>query len=212
MYKEIYNKLELSKEFLRTKYKRLFEANETLQLGGSNSDDYKHIYNLFIDNKILKKEMYGPMRICEVGTWIGEMTVLFATLAKTCNGKVYAIDWFKGNPEVKYENVVERFDIKKVMEEHLAFCGIDNVEIIKNTSVEASKLFPNEYFNFVYIDANHSYKNVKQDIECWFPKVKIQGFIGGHDYLSHKSVVTAVNECLPNVKNISRNWYYRKEK
>jgi hypothetical protein len=34
----------------------------------------------------------------------------------------------------------------------------------------------------VYIDANHNYENVKADINAWYPKVKKNGLIGGHDY------------------------------
>jgi hypothetical protein len=34
----------------------------------------------------------------------------------------------------------------------------------------------------VYIDGLHDYGSVKQDIAAWWPKVKVGGFIGGHDY------------------------------
>ena len=36
--------------------------------------------------------------------------------------------------------------------------------------------------DFVYIDADHSYKGVWDDLCIWYPKVKIGGIIGGHDY------------------------------
>lgn len=57
-----------------------------------------------------------------------------------------------------------------------------NIIILRKTSVEACKEFSNKTFDFVYIDANHSYDMVKTDIESWFPKVKIGGVIGGHDF------------------------------
>jgi hypothetical protein len=37
-------------------------------------------------------------------------------------------------------------------------------------------------FDFIYIDANHSYEEVREDLRLWFPKVKLGGIIGGHDY------------------------------
>jgi hypothetical protein len=37
--------------------------------------------------------------------------------------------------------------------------------------------------DFIYIDANHAYDFVKEDIECWYPKVKPGGWVMGHDYI-----------------------------
>jgi hypothetical protein len=39
----------------------------------------------------------------------------------------------------------------------------------------------NEDIDFVYIDGNHAYKNVVEDISNYFNLVKVGGVIGGHD-------------------------------
>ena len=49
-------------------------------------------------------------------------------------------------------------------------------------SVEAAKDFEDKSLDFVYIDAAHDYESVKVDIRAWFPKIKIGGTIGGHDF------------------------------
>jgi hypothetical protein len=36
--------------------------------------------------------------------------------------------------------------------------------------------------DFVYIDGDHSYEAVKEDIAGWWPKVKVGGILAGHDY------------------------------
>jgi hypothetical protein len=36
--------------------------------------------------------------------------------------------------------------------------------------------------DFVYIDANHNYDAVKQDLALWMPKIRAGGIIGGHDF------------------------------
>jgi glycosyltransferase involved in cell wall biosynthesis len=36
--------------------------------------------------------------------------------------------------------------------------------------------------DFVYIDADHSYDGVWADLCAWFPKIRLGGVIGGHDY------------------------------
>ena len=53
---------------------------------------------------------------------------------------------------------------------------------IKMESVEAAKLYEDESLDFVFIDAAHDYQNVKNDILAWYPKIKIGGKLGGHDY------------------------------
>jgi hypothetical protein len=52
--------------------------------------------------------------------------------------------------------------------------------------------------DFVFIDGNHSYSFVCQDIALYWPKVKSGGFMCGHDYgPGHDDVIRAVDEfCL----------------
>lgn len=45
-----------------------------------------------------------------------------------------------------------------------------------------AEAFPDEHFDFIYIDANHSYAAVKQDLLSWYPKTKRGAVIAGHDY------------------------------
>jgi hypothetical protein len=59
----------------------------------------------------------------------------------------------------------------------------DRAIMVRATSEIASEMFNDESLDFVYIDANHSYDYVVQDIKIWAPKVKKGGFICGHDYL-----------------------------
>ena len=59
----------------------------------------------------------------------------------------------------------------------------DKCVMIKAKSTQAVEIFKDNFFDFIYIDANHSYEEVKKDINNWFPKVKSGGILGGHDYL-----------------------------
>lgn len=61
------------------------------------------------------------------------------------------------------------------------------------TSVDASKLYNDNSLDFIFIDAAHDYYSVKDDVEHWFPKLKIGGYISGDDY-AWPSVSSAVNE------------------
>lgn len=70
------------------------------------------------------------------------------------------------------------------------------LHVLKLTSLKASKFFPKKYFDLVFIDADHQYEAVQDDIEAWLPLIKKGGFITGHDY-GHKNfpgVKKAVDE------------------
>lgn len=59
-----------------------------------------------------------------------------------------------------------------------------NITVIHNfsTSNIAVDAYPDNYFDFVYIDGDHSYKGAKSDLRNYYPKVKRGGVIAGHDY------------------------------
>ncbi len=88
-------------------------------------------------------------------------------------------------------------NLKKV---NAYFKDINNVEIIKDLSLNIVKSFDNNYFDWVYIDAAKDYKNVKNDINEWSKKIKKGGYICGHDYINFPKknfgIVQAVNEFL----------------
>lgn len=65
-------------------------------------------------------------------------------------------------------------------------------KLIKDFSHNAVELFPDCYFDIIYDDSNHAYKYVKQNLELWFPKVKVGGYIGGHDFFADYKVAEAV--------------------
>jgi hypothetical protein len=68
--------------------------------------------------------------------------------------------------------------------------------IVKKNSTNAVREYRDNFFDFVFIDGNHSYGAVKTDIIAWLPKVKIGGWICGHDYNNPAwpGVNQAVNE------------------
>ena len=51
------------------------------------------------------------------------------------------------------------------------------------SSMDALKDFPDECFDYVYIDADHSARTVREDCLGWYPKVKKGGILAGHDYM-----------------------------
>jgi len=58
----------------------------------------------------------------------------------------------------------------------------DRVNYIIKPSVETAKDFPDNHFDYVYIDGAHDEKNVYADMVAWFPKLRLGGVFSGHDW------------------------------
>jgi len=71
------------------------------------------------------------------------------------------------------------------------------IKWVKKKSAEASKLIADDSLDFVYIDGNHSYDSVREDILLYYPKLKKGGFLSGHDY-DLEGVKQAVDEFVEN--------------
>lgn len=93
---------------------------------------------------------------------------------------------------------------------------IKNIDLIRDYSSNAVKLFKNESLDFVFIDGAHDYTSVVEDINLWLPKVKNGGILGGHDYsLKFFGVIEAVNDTIGYDKISVRDdntWFYFKVK
>lgn len=61
------------------------------------------------------------------------------------------------------------------------------VSFVKKYSVPASEMFKRNSLDFVYIDANHAFRHVVDDVDSWYKKVKHGGIIAGHDFLRHRA-------------------------
>ena len=57
-----------------------------------------------------------------------------------------------------------------------------SIQIHRNLSTDAADEFPDEYFDMIYIDTNHSYKTTSEELLAYAPKMKQDGIISGHDY------------------------------
>jgi len=62
------------------------------------------------------------------------------------------------------------------------FAPYKNVEIVRLKSEDAVCLFEDSYFDYVYIDGEHSYAAVTRDLVNYLPKIKIGGYLIGDDY------------------------------
>ena len=98
-----------------------------------------------------------------------------------------ALEKIAGGDSSYYQNLYEEVKNK--------FSNNSKVRIIRDYSVNAAKMFDNEYFDFVYLDGDHGYEAVLKDLETWYPKLKKFGVMCGDDYGNmHLPVIEAVSE------------------
>lgn len=137
---------------------------------------------------------YG--KFVEIGTWLGQSAAFMAVEIANSKKNIdfFCVDTWNGSEEHQED--------KRIKENKLYETFLNNISPISEyiipmrmTSEQASKHFKDESLDFVFIDANHEYEEVKKDIIAWYPKVKKGGIFAGHDYSdTWQGVVKAVNE------------------
>lgn len=177
---------------IQPEFKRWMRKHEGS--GGPNADYIQGLIDFYRAARVWRG------KAVEVGSWSGES----AEIAAQFVGHLTCVDpWEPPNFS----------DTESLFDERMA--AYPNVSKLKKPSVEACHDFEDESLDIVYIDAMHDYKHVKEDILCWLPKIKIGGYIGGHDYddmETHTGIVQAVNELLgkPQQQFADSSWLFKK--
>lgn len=174
-----------------------------------------------------------------VGVEVGTETGLYSeVLCKAIpNLNLYCVDaWlaYEG-----YRETITQEHVDSLRDKAYQRLKSYNVQLIKGLSADIVKTFDDDSLDFVYIDANHTYEHVMNDITMWSEKVKSGGIVAGHDYIKKKiiegktsqnnGVVKAVNDYtkmnnikpwfvlgrknkLPGeIRDNSRSWMFIKE-
>lgn len=117
----------------------------------------------------------------EIGSWTGQSSCILGLEVKKQGGKMFCIDNFKGSPE---SNQVEYTEgVKDVLTRNLERFDLDKtVTILEGSSDSFVDMFEDESIDFMFIDADHRYSQVKRDLVNWFPKMKVGGVMTGHDF------------------------------
>ena len=156
---------------------------------------YKGIYG-FCDYVGLYKKVVkifpSGSHFVEVGAFLGKSAVFMAVEIINSGKRIKfdCIDHWKGSEE-HYDN--ENVDTENLYEKFL-----QNIEPVKGVinpvrteSVMASKLYKPNSLDFIFIDASHDERSVREDLTYWMPCLKEDGMIAGDD-IDNEGVATAV--------------------
>jgi hypothetical protein len=138
----------------------------------------RHLKNCRIvaSRKKIIQNMPQGGTIAEVGVLNGDFSQIL--IEECCPTRLHLIDL-----DLRTHKIHQRFaeQIKS-----------GKVDLHEGMSWQILENFKNQYFDFIYIDANHSYAGVKKDILAAKQKIRHDGFLVFNDYTYWSPV-----ECIP---------------
>lgn len=138
---------------------------------------HKHIGNLtvLLNREEMLKKMPQEAICAEIGVNEGEFSS--EILDRRNPKKLHLIDaWGDGD---RYHDRL-KIQVEKKFENEIQN---GKIEINHGYSTVVLKTFPDLYFDWVYLDTDHSYQTTAQELTILKQKVKVSGIIAGHDYI-----------------------------
>ena len=121
-----------------------------------------------------------PVVGCEIGVWEGGTSEYLLTHFPFMS--LYMIDSWQVETVQMNVNDQAVVDTAKQMAINRTRFAFARRSIIHKTSIEAAKLFSDGGLCFVFIDADHRYEAVRDDLNAWWPKVRKGGILLGDNY------------------------------
>lgn len=142
----------------------------------------------FEDRNELPK-IFDTLNLTGPGLEVGVLHGHYAEILRTWKGStLYLLDPWVGRDH-RYRNVTSRFANR-------------DVKVIRGYSPIAADQFEDGFFDWIYIDAIHTFEAANADIRAWYPKIRKGGVLSGHDYLEGRrrgqyfGVKSAVNKFI----------------
>lgn len=125
--------------------------------------------------------------VVEIGSFQGKSTYFLGTAVKlSSNGKMYAIDHFKGNVGKEKFYKVEKEDLSDLefgFKQNIKKTFLeDTVILINEPVISAVNKINDNSVRFLFIDGDHTAEGVKLDLELFKNKLKSKAIIAFDDY------------------------------
>lgn len=164
------------------------------------------------------------IKILEIGVFEGTYALKIYESFKTSS--LYLLDtWNTNNTDFYYsmqDGMVEKaFEVAKNR-----FIDKENVHFVVEDSKTAHNKYEDSFFDWIYVDGDHSFEGVILDLINWYPKLKTNGIFSGHDWdvdphmnEAHKFGIKKAVEEFTSDKNITLNltnehyhksWFFEK--
>lgn len=190
-------------ELFEGDYKKFFlndlpDLNESIHKGDADL--------LMACVKTLGGDFKEPLRILEIGTWKGGSAAVMIVAAGR-DVEMFCVDTWQGNAGEWNFEIAKNYDVGFMFLKNMTLLGfMDRVHMIRCESHQAVKLFKDKDFHMIFIDGDHRYEGVKQDIEDWWSKLKVNGIMAGHDM--NVDYWDKPEEIDANIKEVTINQYH----
>jgi len=154
-------------DYIVKKYNLTLDGPMPIEIKNTNREDLPKLFHELCFTK-------GA----EIGVWKGRFSLLFCQAIPGL--KMLCVD-----PYVAYKEYLDhrRHDmIEGALDFARAALEPYDCTFIRKFSMEAVKDVPDGSLDFVYIDGNHSFCDVVNDLTFWSKKVRKGGIVSGHDY------------------------------
>ena len=146
-------------------------------------------------------QKYDCKKVAELGVFAGQN---FRRMIVHNPEVAVAVDVWKYDKNIaRCDSGFSQTDMDKLLHRFkYKVMGLPFVQIVRKYTFDAVRDFPDEYFDLICIDADHTYEGCKRDMEDWYPKLKRGRFFTGDDYTNRRAsrtglvfgVVRAVDE------------------
>jgi predicted O-methyltransferase YrrM len=166
------------------------------------------IYGYMLPEQLdwLRAQAKKRFRILELGAYLGRTTV---ALARATPGIVHVVDHWKGSTDPTDE-CPSGPSVKAEFLQNVS--PLRNVKVWEGASKEVWRRLSHLTFDMVWIDADHTYPHVHEDIRLWKSYLSKGGLLAGHDG-DYPEVERAVRELVPGyqIHNTEGSWIWWKE-
>ncbi len=122
--------------------------------------------------------------IVEIGSWLGTgSTQVMIDFVRNRGGRLHCVDTWEGSPGVdNHAKIASTYDVYETFRRNVRAAGGENVVTAHRlTSIQAAAKWSEATVDMVFIDADHRFASVQQDIAAWLPKLRPGGTMAGHD-------------------------------
>lgn len=142
-------------------------------------ETFKELFEMVI------RQSKNGMTFVEVGSFVGGSMCYLGQRLKVENKNIDLIsvdNWEFDNINIEHMSLVHNINsYYDTFIDNVNKCGI-KVKTIISDSIKASELFDDQSIDFLFLDGNHSYPYVENEIKAWLPKMKKDSIISGHDF------------------------------
>lgn len=171
-------KLLPSREVVRFASQKIMEAKEaTEKLLPKKELEPVHIANCVVltNRTALLEKLPAAGNVAELGVDKGDFSRKILDINKP--SKLHLVDaWDTARyGEDKAQSVQKKFENERIS---------GKVQLHRGYSTKRAADFPDAYFDWIYIDTNHSYQTTYEELRAYAPKMKPGGLMAGHDFIN----------------------------